>query len=69
MREFKLTESKQEDLQTYTIVVDGNYHNSRGFILQEIYSYKLDNPNSFMNVFFTLNKAGKVVDVSVQVND
>lgn len=66
MREFKLTESKESKLKTYTVVVDGGYGD---FDCQPICSSAVTNTCSFMNIYFTVDENGKVVDVSVQVND
>lgn len=66
MREFKLTEIKQQELKTYTIVVDGEGGN---FTCQRVWDVYTDNPYSFMNIVFTVGKDGLVVDISVQVND
>lgn len=69
MREFKLTESKQMPLKIYTVIVNGNSHNDREVILEDVWEGKIENNVSLMNIHCTLDEDGKVVDVSVQVND
>ena len=66
MREFKLTESKESKLKTYTVVVDGE---NGDFDCQPVYGTATKNDFSFMNIYFTVDENGKVVDVSVKVND